>query len=358
MKWVLAFMLFGAVAGAQTPDPTAPSMTTVVNGKTYYKGYKPHHEKGATYFSPLGAGDQPTSYNAVTANRATPVKGQDGQGSCGDCWAWARTSSLEAAAIYAGVQPITLNLSEEDTTDNATDEDGCDGGSMDFNYEINHGVTTTVLCPWEGGGRSCNSKPVVQGYKMAYIGDSNGPTDAELTAAIYQFGSVAVTIAAGGNFIPDSTDELADCSSRSIDHMVSLVGYRPSKSGGVEYLMKNSWGTTWGDFGGYAYLALGCDAVATGDQSAMVIYVNGPGPTPVVNLGLPIEVAGVAGESIPIQVQSQTGLSYAWSDGTTGAVDWVTPVGASGSYTLTATDVQGNKTSATVTVAIANAKKG
>jgi hypothetical protein len=259
-------------------DPGAPVRTTVsVKGITYYLGYEPRLSAHPARIHPTATA-LPLTYDAVAAGAATPVKG-DGQGSCGDCWAWARTSSLEAAAIAAG-NPVSL--SEEDTTDNASDEDGCGGGSMDFNYELSHGVTSLALCPWEGGGGSCDAAPAAKGVSMAYVGGDSGPTDAELMAAIYQYGSVAVTVAAGDEFDVDpGTDRMTDCDGQGIDHMVSLVGFRPSPSGGVEYKMKNSWGSSWGA-SGYAYLAIGCNQIATGDQSAMVIWASStPVPPPV-----------------------------------------------------------------------------
>jgi hypothetical protein len=179
----------------------------------------------------------------------------------------------------SGNPSVFASLSEEDTTDNASDEMGCGGGSMDFNYELSHGVTTLALCPWQGGGGYCSATPAVKGAKMAFVGGENGPTDAEMMAAIYTYGSVSVTVAAGGNFAVDpGSDRMTDCGGQGIDHMVSLVGYRPGPGGvGVEYKMKNSWDTSWG-VNGYAYMALGCNQLAQGDQSAMVITVDGPTP--------------------------------------------------------------------------------
>lgn len=264
-------------ARAATTPEVAKNLTVTIDGVTYYKGYIPKKVEHATYVHPVMTLDVPTTYDAVTDGKATPVK-NPGQGSCGDCWAWGRVSSLESASILAGIPSPFVSLSEEDVTVNASDEFGCNGGDMNFNYEMSHGVTSLDACPWGDGTAACAATPVVQGATMLFIGsDTAGPTDAELMAAIYQYGSVAVTVAADGNFNTTAgSDEMADCSATAIDHMVSLVGYRPAKDGGVEYKMKNSWGTSWGA-DGYAFMKKGCDQIATGPQSAMVITAKAPG---------------------------------------------------------------------------------
>jgi hypothetical protein len=117
-----------------------------VGGVDYYLGYIPSRNLTGIYTHPR-IFDLPTNYDAVAAGLATPVKGQ-GQGQCGDCWAWARTSSLESAALAVGK---SLSLSEQDTTVNDRREHGCQGGMMNFDYEIPHGVSLLSTCPWHGG---------------------------------------------------------------------------------------------------------------------------------------------------------------------------------------------------------------
>lgn len=253
--------------------------TVIIKGIQHHKGLVSGKVEGARYLQ-MSMSALPDSYDAVASDKATPVKG-NGQGSCGDCWAWARTSSLEAAILASG-KPA-LALSEEDTTDNAQDEYGCGGGMMDFNYEMDHGVASLAVCPWRGGGQYCDSIVAAQGSKMAFIGaSSRGPTADEMKAAIWTYGSVAVTVAAAGNFdVANGSDRMTSCYATGIDHMVSLVGWRPTPDGkNVEFKMKNSWGTAWGA-NGYAYMVLGCNEIATGDQSAMVITL-GDVPVPPI----------------------------------------------------------------------------
>jgi C1A family cysteine protease len=267
MRIVLSVLLF--LSSTLALSQGMPRETVTINGATYYLGYIPGHAAQPTYSHPR-IFDLPLVYNAVEAGKATPVKAP-GQGQCGDCWAWARTSSLEAAVLAAG---HSLSLSEQDTTVNARNEHGCQGGMMDFDYEIQHGVSLLSTCPWHNGTGRCKSKPAAKATNMAFIGDADGPTDAELMTAIYEYGSVAVTVAADDNFdVAPGTDTITSCDTTQVDHMVSLVGYRTMQDGSVQYLMKNSWGSSWG-VNGYAYIAKGCDQLATGDQSAMYVTIQ------------------------------------------------------------------------------------
>ena len=136
MKLLSKLMLMAVAFAPLAKADDVP--TVVVRGAKYSLGYRPKKVANPARLH-LESFDVPTVYDAVAAGKATPVK-DDGQGSCGDCWAWARTSSLEAASILAGTEPVSLKLSEEDTTDNAQGEYGCGGGSMDFDYELSHGA--------------------------------------------------------------------------------------------------------------------------------------------------------------------------------------------------------------------------
>lgn len=340
---IFAFMFSAPLARADD--------TVVIKGVKHFKGLKVGKKKlfGFTRVYPV-ATDLPDSYDARTDGSVTSIKDQ---GQCGSCWAFARTSSLEAASIKAGLHDSTVNLSEQDLVSNASDEYGCGGGSMDFNREIAHGVTTEALCPYRAqDGVRCLGAVDTKALKMAYIGGPNGPTADEMRGAIKAFGSVAVTTAAGNGYDTDSgSDRMTNCGTTGIDHMVSWIGWRKLPDGSFEFLEKNSWGTSWGKLG-LAYLKIGCNETAVGDQSAMVVYVDGPGPIPVVNLQLPIEVITHAGVEVPIQVPDvPANIHLLWSTGETGPVIWVKPL-ATTIYTLTATDDKGNKTSATVNVVV------
>lgn len=301
---------------------------------------KPKVDGNARYFS---FGEEyiaalPDSYDARTESECVPPIRDQGQ--CGSCWSFARTGALETADCLAG-NPLQ-NLAEQDTLVNDHTAYGCDGGFMDGAYEVNHGVTTEAACPYRASDNvACSGAVAAKATRWAMIGGAGTPSVDDLRAAIYAYKAIAVTVAAGGGFNPVA-GRITTCSSSSINHMVQLVGYRPTPGGtGYEFLIKNSWGTGWGQ-AGFAWSKQGCNklAVDAGD-AALFFYVEGGDPTPVpvpTALDLPLETRAAKGDKIALQTEAKAGYKYKWSTGITGARIWVQTT-TSVDLTLTATNV-------------------
>lgn len=54
-----------------------------------------------------------------------------------------------------------------------------------------------------------------------------------------------LTVAVAGDGLQFYTDGIFETNSTYINHGVTLIGYHPDK----KYLIKNSWGRTWGNVG-------------------------------------------------------------------------------------------------------------
>jgi cathepsin L len=214
----------------------------------------------------------PESYDARDDGLVSPIKNQGG---CGSCWAFARTKAFEAALLKAGKlqESGSLDLAEQDTLVNDRSSSGCNGGYMDGDYEVNSGVTTEDQCPYRTSDRySCRGTKFAKATRWAMLGQNGrAPTTDELKAAIYQYGVIAVTVAAGGAFSPNSDGRITSCGSWSVNHMVTLAGYRPSPDGGTEFLIGNSWGTSWGD-NGFAWSKQGCNKLASTPGDAALFF--------------------------------------------------------------------------------------
>jgi hypothetical protein len=317
-----------------------------ISGKTFSTGYLPFPKGTARPYralKPFDAAELPESYDSRDHGLVTPIKDQ---GNCGSCWSFARTRALETAMLKAG--KLSPDLAEQDTLVNDRSGYKCSGGFMDGAYETEHGVTKESVCPYKANNSSCRSDPVEQqATRWAMLPGS--PSDDELRAAIVEYGTLFVTVAAGGSFSPDSEGRITRCSSFSVNHMVTLSGYRPAPSGsGYEFLIGNSWGTSWGD-GGYAWSKKGCNKLASSSgDAAGYFYVEGgeppppppPPPPPAGKLELPTEVTYLAANgAVAVQVRATPpGRKCKWSTGETGCRVWVQPTTAT-SYSVTVKDV-------------------
>lgn len=214
----------------------------------------------------------PLAYDSVAEGYVTRVKNQ---GSCGSCWAFGMTAGTEAAAIVAGLATAAeLDLAEQDPLVNDKSAYGCSGGFLDATYEVQKGLTTEKLCPYKGTTRwqSCRGAKFAKAARWGLIGGrSRAPSIEELKAAIVQYKALPATVAACSSFSPGRDGRITTCGCRSVNHIVTLVGYRTIADGTTEFKIKNSWGTSWGQ-GGYAWSRQACNKLAssTGDAALFI----------------------------------------------------------------------------------------
>lgn len=253
----------------------AAEQTVTIEGKTYHTGLLPRPaDMPAEYRTIKVREDLPESYDSRDRGLVTPIKNQ---GNCGSCWSFARTKAFEAANILAGrATGESLDLAEQDALVNDRNSYGCRGGFMDGRFEVSAGVTTEELCPYRASSRySCKGAKFSKAIRWSMIGEEKrSPSVDELRQAIVDYGVIAVTVAAGGSFSPNSDGRITSCGSRGINHMVTLAGYRPAPNGGYEFLIANSWGDDWGD-GGFAWSKQGCNQLASvAGDAALYFYMS------------------------------------------------------------------------------------
>jgi C1A family cysteine protease len=186
-----------------------------------------------------------------------PVRDQK---SCGSCWSFAITATLESAAAKQLGRSLT-DLSEQHMVSCDTQSYGCGGGFMDSaDFVVRNGLTGEKSFPYTARNTKCKSGlPVVEKATKYYLIGSakKGPTKEQIKTALIQYGPVFVTVEAGSAGWEGSTKEVTSCKKRGVtNHMVVVVGY--DKTG---WIIRNSWGSAWADKG-YAHIGYGCDLVA------------------------------------------------------------------------------------------------
>ena len=201
-------------------------------------------------FKKNSAKSNPSSVDWTSAGAVTGVKDQ---GSCGSCWSFATTGSLEGA--YYLKYNTLQSFSEQHLVDCDKLDQGCNGGWMTRAYtwiKHNGGICTEADYPYTSG----NGKEGTCGDVTCTAVKEVTPTSytevtpesvADLESAVAQQ-PVAIAVAVNQNFQFYSSGVFDGECGQDINHGVLLVGYGTDSED--FWKIKNSWGTSWGE-GGY-----------------------------------------------------------------------------------------------------------
>jgi len=208
------------------------------------------------YTQTVPVSDLPASINWTAKGAVNPVQNQ---GQCGDCWSFSACGALEGQYFLTTGQSAIM--SEQNLLDCTFSygNDGCNGGAMTsaFQYvEQNKGIDASSSYPYTGTNGTCkyNSANNV-GYNTGYQSVETGK-ELALQQAVALVGPISVGIDAGQpsfQLYRSGVYSSPKCSSVNLDHAVLCVGYG-TYNGQDYWLLKNSWGTSWG-MQGYMMMA-------------------------------------------------------------------------------------------------------
>ncbi|KAF7278428.1 cathepsin L-like isoform X2 [Rhynchophorus ferrugineus] len=223
-----------------TRDEYLAILTLQLNGKPTKTGNR-------TIFK-SSTDDVPDSIDWRDSGIVTAIKDQ---GTCGACWAFSATGALEAA--YAQKTGNLVSFSEQQIVDCSKVEPygmaGCNGGFMEaaFDYVTDYGIQTETSYPYEGVDGSCR-------FSGEYVTKANGYIDLpefEEDALVEAVGTIGpISVAIDANNLAEYASGIYDepCSSFVLNHGVLAVGYG-IENGQPYWLIKNSWGVSWGEEG-------------------------------------------------------------------------------------------------------------
>jgi len=223
----------------------------------FYLGLKQTTKTAKASITGPKRADLPDSYSWVDQGAVTGVKNQE---QCGSCWSFSTTGSTEGCH-FIGTKNL-VSLSEQNLMDCSYSQgnQGCDGGLMTqaMDYIIsNGGIDTESSYPYTATDGTCNYNAANSGSTLSTYNNVASGDEGALQNSVYQ-GPTSVAIDASQSsfqFYSSGVYSDPDCSSSQLDHGVLAVGWGTDSSSSQAYwLVKNSWGTGWGQQG-YIWMA-------------------------------------------------------------------------------------------------------
>jgi C1A family cysteine protease len=245
------------------PKFRADAPQALADGPAASFGYRPGPVKLSTVRPLRALGDgplavPPAAYDLRTDGRVTSVKDQ---GNHGTCWAHATCASLESCLLPGE----TRDFSENNMAN-------WHGGDWGFDDGGNAWLATAYLARWAGPYNEIDdayprpsAKPAkgatVQKHvqNVLFLPARSGPTDnALIKQAVIDHGALYCAFFWGDAYY-NAANQAFYCNATSdANHAVTLVGwddafsaanFNTAPAGNGAFLIKNSWGTAWGNAG-------------------------------------------------------------------------------------------------------------
>eukprot|EP00823_Brevimastigomonas_motovehiculus_P008107 TRINITY_DN7379_c0_g1_i1.p1 TRINITY_DN7379_c0_g1~~TRINITY_DN7379_c0_g1_i1.p1 ORF type:complete len:453 (-),score=102.83 TRINITY_DN7379_c0_g1_i1:161-1519(-) len=222
--------------------------------------------------------------NMNGVNYVSPVRDQ---AFCGSCYSFAATGALEARIRVFSNNTLQPILAPQDIVScDKKYSQGCSGG---FDYTVgkyaeDFGIVEESCFPYTSSDSTACSKKCAAPAKIwtakehAYIGGYNGNCSvAGMMEEMAARGPISVAILWGaeaffyrsGVYVPVEGGPIAKLNWEKTNHAVLAVGWKKESNQKV-WIIKNSWGASWGDKG-YFTLVIGTDKIAVESEAVKLI---------------------------------------------------------------------------------------
>eukprot|EP00296_Roombia_truncata_P007939 JP446398.1.p2 GENE.JP446398.1~~JP446398.1.p2 ORF type:complete len:324 (-),score=153.12 JP446398.1:168-1139(-) len=215
-----------------------------------YLGTRPYAFlfEGMRSANPINTTGAPESFDWREEGAVTPVKNQ---GSCGSCWAFSTTGDVEGKWFLAKGELVSLSEQQLVDCDLDGEDQGCSGGLMSsaMSYISQAGgLDSEAAYKYHGRRGSCSfEKSSVAATITGW--ESVSQDEDEIAAYLAKNGPLSIAINASWlQFYLGGISNPLWCSPKGLNHGVLLVGYGEEK-GKKYWIIKNSWGTGWGEKG-------------------------------------------------------------------------------------------------------------
>ncbi|UCE60061.1 MAG: hypothetical protein JSU63_21785 [Phycisphaerales bacterium] len=213
--------------------------------------------------------DLPSSYDWRDFGACTPIRDQ---ASCGSCWAFAGIGVVESTLLIN--ESLSTDLSEQWLVSCTGAGDCVLGGWTTEVYEYvklngkqdpcgDSGAVLEADFPYVALDSPCGcpySHPHSI-FSWAAVGPLSGtPTVGQIKQAILDFGPVSTGIHVSDAFRTYDDGVFNADETGVINHAIILVGWDDSLGKDGAWILRNSWGTTWG-LDGYMLIEYGCSEV-------------------------------------------------------------------------------------------------
>ncbi|KAH3766826.1 peptidase C1A family protein [Pelomyxa schiedti] len=209
--------------------------------------------------------------NVNGMNYLSPIRNQHIPSHCGSCWAHAVTSCLNDRFRILDTKYFGLNLSPQqllDCSNNSSCIIGYPGNCHEYAYT--KGLVDESCKPYRGVKEGCLTEcydcfswdsqcgPVPEQYVQRYYISAYGSYDKirnpsmidDMKTEIMTNGPVVAEIATPDQFYTWHSSDIFNITGKfnEYDHAISIFGWGHDSASNLDYwLIRNSWGTGWGD---------------------------------------------------------------------------------------------------------------